>query len=93
MLEKSLASPADSISYDLEDAVAPAQKPEARRLVSDMLNSGKRPKGEVMIRINAVGTGFEEDDVKTAVSTSEAAAGRPQAAEPYSLCLLSFEVA
>lgn len=76
MLEKSLSSPADSISYDLEDAVAPAQKPEARRLVSEMLNSGKRPKGEVMIRVNAVGTGFEEDDVRTAVSMRS-----PKAAE------------
>lgn len=76
MLEKSLASPADSISYDLEDAVAPAQKPEARRLIQELLNSGKRPKGEVMVRINAVGTGFEEEDVKAAVSTPADAAGR-----------------
>jgi citrate lyase subunit beta-like protein len=38
MLEKSLTSPADCIAYDLEDAVAPNAKAEARRLVRDLLN-------------------------------------------------------
>jgi citrate lyase subunit beta-like protein len=38
MLEKSLTSPADSISYDLEDAVAANKKSEARRLVCELLN-------------------------------------------------------
>lgn len=38
MLQKSLASPADCIAYDLEDAVAPNAKAEARRLVRDLLN-------------------------------------------------------
>jgi len=38
MLEKSFASPADSICYDLEDAVAPGKKVEARRMVCEVLN-------------------------------------------------------
>jgi hypothetical protein len=38
MLEKSLQSPADSICYDLEDAVAPGRKDEARRMVCELLN-------------------------------------------------------
>lgn len=38
MLEKSLSSPADSVCYDLEDAVAPAKKPDARRAVYELLN-------------------------------------------------------
>lgn len=38
MLEKSLASPADSVCYDLEDAVAPGKKADARRSVCDLLN-------------------------------------------------------
>lgn len=65
MLEKSLASPADSIAYDLEDAVAPSAKPEARRLVAELLDSDRRPKGELVARINAVGTGFEAEDLDT----------------------------
>jgi len=69
MLEKSLASPADSVSYDLEDAVAPSAKPEARRLVSELLDGDRRPKGELMARINAVGTPWAEDDLDSVVST------------------------
>jgi citrate lyase subunit beta-like protein len=38
MLEKSFASPADSICYDLEDAVAPAKKVDARRMVCEVLD-------------------------------------------------------
>jgi citrate lyase subunit beta-like protein len=63
MIEKSLSSPADSVAYDLEDAVAPSAKPEARRLVAELLDSDRRPAGEVVARINAVGTGFEVDDL------------------------------
>jgi citrate lyase subunit beta-like protein len=68
MLEKSLTSPADSVSYDLEDAVAPKAKPEARRLVTELMDSERRPKGEVMARINAVGTPWAEDDLDAVVS-------------------------
>jgi citrate lyase subunit beta-like protein len=38
MLEKSFASPADSICYDLEDAVAPGKKVDARRMVCELLD-------------------------------------------------------
>ncbi|OCF44752.1 citrate lyase subunit beta-like protein [Kwoniella heveanensis CBS 569] len=69
MLEKSLSSPADSIAYDLEDAVAPAKKPEARRLIADLLNGDRLPKGEVVARINAVGSGFEEADLDAVLPT------------------------
>ena len=38
MLEKSLGSNADSLAYDLEDSVAHAQKPMARKQVAAFLN-------------------------------------------------------
>jgi citrate lyase beta subunit len=38
MLEKSFASPADSVSYDLEDSVSPGKKAEARRMVAELLD-------------------------------------------------------
>ncbi|KAL1406134.1 hypothetical protein Q8F55_007817 [Vanrija albida] len=71
MLAKSLSSPADSVAYDLEDAVAPSAKPEARRLVAELLDSERAqlPKGEVVARINAVGTGFEEADLDAILRT------------------------
>ncbi|KAI9638637.1 Pyruvate/Phosphoenolpyruvate kinase-like domain-containing protein [Dioszegia hungarica] len=69
MLEKAFASPADSVSYDLEDSVSPGKKAEARRIVAELLDGERRVKGEVMARINAVGTGFEQDDVDTILRT------------------------
>ena len=38
MLEKSFASPADCVCYDLEDAVAPGKKVDARRMVCELLD-------------------------------------------------------
>ncbi|WWC69775.1 uncharacterized protein I206_103718 [Kwoniella pini CBS 10737] len=69
MLQKSFDSQADSIAYDLEDSVTPGKKVEARRLVSDILNGDRRPTGEVVARINALGTGFEEEDLAAVLST------------------------
>lgn len=41
MLEKSFASPADSVCYDLEDSVAPGKKDGARAAIVDLLNVRK----------------------------------------------------
>ncbi|ODO08670.1 citrate lyase subunit beta-like protein [Cryptococcus wingfieldii CBS 7118] len=69
MLEKSLSSPADSIAYDLEDSVSPGKKTEARKLISDLLNGERRPRGEVVARVNAIGTGYEEEDLDAVLRT------------------------
>ncbi|KAE8538982.1 hypothetical protein D1P53_005352 [Cryptococcus gattii VGV] len=69
MLEKSLSSPADSVAYDLEDSVSPGKKADARRLVAELLDGERRPKGEVVARINAIGTGYENDDLDHVLRT------------------------
>ncbi|WVO16616.1 hypothetical protein L204_104295 [Cryptococcus depauperatus] len=69
MLEKSLLSPADSIAYDLEDSVSAGKKTDARRLVAELLDSERRPKGEVVARINAIGTNYEQDDLDEILRT------------------------
>ncbi|WVQ75943.1 hypothetical protein IAR50_005578 [Cryptococcus sp. DSM 104548] len=69
MLEKSLSSPADSVAYDLEDSVSPGKKADARRLISDLLNGERRPRGEVVARVNAIGTGYEEEDLDAVLRT------------------------
>jgi citrate lyase subunit beta-like protein len=64
MLEKSRAMTVDTIAYDLEDSVAPAQKAEARHNLRDIL-SQPRPQGikELGVRINSVDTGMALDDL------------------------------
>lgn len=69
-LEKAKSLPADGLILDLEDAVSPDAKPEARANVANLLKGGK-PYGrrEVIVRINALNTPWGYDDI-AAVATS-----------------------
>jgi len=65
LFAKALASQADAISIDLEDAVAESRKAEARALVAGFLRSAEvRDSNKVIIvRVNAQGTPHFEADV------------------------------
>ena len=65
MIEKALASEADAVVLDLEDAVAPDRKEEARETVVHVLKSGhEKP---VYVRVNAVGTELAAADIDAVV--------------------------
>lgn len=51
-LAKALASEADAVILDLEDSVAPSNKPAARALVAETLASQPRGAGRLWVRIN-----------------------------------------
>ena len=53
MLRKAPRTGADVVMFDLEDAVAPARKAEARKAVADVLTSGFDPDCEVCVRVTA----------------------------------------
>jgi citrate lyase subunit beta/citryl-CoA lyase len=54
LLRKALRSGADTVVFDLEDAVAPDGKPEARESVREVLSDpGVDPPCEVTVRVNA----------------------------------------
>ena len=63
MLAKARDIPADEIVIDLEDAVAPAAKDDARRLVARVLNEGLGASGTVAVRLNALDSGWCHRDV------------------------------
>ncbi|KAI3329382.1 citrate lyase [Xylariaceae sp. AK1471] len=71
MLTKSLGLTSDNVTYDLEDSVTPAAKPQARQALRTHfltnLPSSKRPSTirELGVRINAVSTPFALDDLTT----------------------------
>ena len=68
MLAKSSSLFVDSIAYDLEDSVTIEKKPEARTYLQDFLAQPQGPNvKERAVRINAVGSGFEEDDLDAVV--------------------------
>jgi citrate lyase subunit beta/citryl-CoA lyase len=61
-IEKALASEADAVVIDLEDAVAPDRKNEARRTAADVLER-ENPK-PLLVRVNAPGGVLCERDVE-----------------------------
>lgn len=66
-MEKALGSGADALILDLEDAVAPAAKPEARRHVAEFLNTHSNAK--LWVRINPL-DGDEADRDLAAILSS-----------------------
>ena len=70
-LEKAQGLPADCLILDLEDAVAPDAKGEARDRVCAAAASRAYGQREVTIRANGIGTRWHDDDV-AAIATSGA---------------------
>lgn len=66
-IERASASDADTLIFDLEDAVAPARKDDARSRVAARL---QRPRdgAEHAVRINAVGTPWHARDLEAVVA-------------------------
>jgi len=63
LFEKAAASSADVIFLDLEDAVAPDEKPQARRNVIQALNEIDWGSKTMMVRINGLDTHYMYRDV------------------------------
>lgn len=67
-LEKAKTIPADTLIFDLEDAVAPDAKEEARGNVCMATREGDYGSREIVIRINGLDTEWGLDDIKAAVA-------------------------
>jgi len=67
-LEKAKSIPADTLIFDLEDAVAPDAKAEARANVCTAAKDGGYGTREIVIRINGLDTEWGLDDIKAAVA-------------------------
>ncbi|WP_406829826.1 CoA ester lyase [Pedococcus sp. KACC 23699] len=62
-LEKAKSLPVDSLILDLEDAVAPDAKGQARENACAAARSGEYGSREVTIRVNGIGTTWHADDL------------------------------
>lgn len=67
-MEKAREIPADALILDLEDAVAPDAKEEARAQVVAAVKAGGYGKREIAIRVNGLDTPWGMDDIKAAVA-------------------------
>ena len=77
-LEKAKGLPADAIIFDLEDAVAPDAKAEARDRVAAAVASGEYGRRELTIRVNGADTEWHADDVAAAAAAGPAAVVVPK---------------
>ena len=68
-LEKSHGLAADAFIFDLEDAVAPAAKEDARDRVCDMLTSRSYGLRQAAVRVNGLGTNWGFADLVAASKT------------------------
>jgi citrate lyase subunit beta/citryl-CoA lyase len=67
-LEKAKTLPADALILDLEDAVAPDAKIEARDRVCAAVASGEYGRREMTIRVNGLDTEWHTDDLAAAAA-------------------------
>ena len=77
-LEKAKTIPADAIIFDLEDAVAPDAKAEARDKAVAAVRSGLYGDRELMIRCNGLDTQWGTDDILAAGAAGPAAVVIPK---------------
>jgi len=77
-LEKAKTLPTDSLILDLEDAVAPDAKVDARARVCAAASSGEYGQCEVTIRVNSIGTQWHEDDLLAVAKAGPAAVVVPK---------------
>jgi len=77
-LEKAQAISADAIIFDLEDAVAPEAKPDARSKAVAAVQSGNYGNRELTIRCNGLDTQWGTDDVTAAAGARPSAVVIPK---------------
>src|SRR5580692_149342 len=63
LFDKALSSAADALSFDLEDAVAASQKPQARTHLAAFLRGRPTTGKIIVVRVNAPGTPEFEADI------------------------------
>jgi citrate lyase subunit beta / citryl-CoA lyase len=91
-LEKGRTLPADALVLDLEDAVAPEMKAEARAQVLAAVRAGGYGHREIVVRVNALGTPWGRDDLAAVAEASVDAVLLPkvESAESVSAALAAL---
>merc|ERR1712228_392786 len=84
-IKKATTLDVDTLVFDLEDAVAPNQKQEARHSAINILNNYTfNPRTEICIRMNPVCSGLAQDDIVSILSAQTM---------PHTICLPKVESA
>jgi len=90
-LGKADGAGADALILDLEDSVAPANKPLARELVADFLRARPGPrKSQLWVRINPLDTGLALADLAAIATAAPDGLMLPKANGPADVLRLSY---
>ena len=84
-LEKARSLPADVLIFDLEDAVAPDAKADARAAAVAAAGSGSYGPREIVIRANGLDTPWGRDDLAAAATSGAHAVLLPKIESPVEL--------
>jgi citrate lyase subunit beta / citryl-CoA lyase len=84
-MEKAKTLPADVVIFDLEDAVAPELKAQARHDVCAAVKASGYGSRELVIRINGLATAWAEDDLAAAAHAAPDAILVPKVSTPDDL--------
>ncbi|WP_313702440.1 CoA ester lyase [Achromobacter sp.] len=88
-LDKARALDADALILDLEDAVAPDAKAQARAQVAAALREGGYGRRECIVRVNALDTPWGLDDVRAIAQAGADAVLLPKVESPPQLAALA----
>ncbi|GAA4412194.1 HpcH/HpaI aldolase/citrate lyase family protein [Quisquiliibacterium transsilvanicum] len=92
-IEKSRSLEMDAVIFDLEDAVAPEMKPQARAQLVEAFAAGGFGHRETVIRVNAVDTDDFEQDLDAVARCQPHAVLLPKVSRPEDLEALSGRLA
>lgn len=87
-MEKARGLDVDGIILDMEDAVAPDRKAEARAVISEALAQGGFGKRETIVRVNGADTAWMQDDLQALSANSPDAILIPKIYGPQELARL-----
>ena len=76
-LDKARTLDADCLLLDLEDAVAPDAKTQAREQICTALEAGGYGKREIVVRVNGLDTDWGHDDLAALAKLATKRAARP----------------
>jgi len=84
-LEKAKTLAADTLILDLEDAVAPLAKSQARGFVCEAVKAGGYGRRELVIRINSLTSEWGMDDLAAAIQAGPHAILVPKVSTPFDI--------
>jgi citrate lyase subunit beta/citryl-CoA lyase len=88
-IDKARTLPVDGVIIDLEDAVAPDAKADARAQVARAVSAGGFGHREVIIRLNALDTPWFRDDIDAAVAARPDAILVPKISTPEQIEMIA----